>query len=551
LEQRREFEHGSHVSLLDLRGRAWAWAWAREQLFGACVENILFTVIIVIMTDFVYTGPGGESPPQNVVRVRVDPSVALIPAKAFYGRTKLTEVELCEGVVEIGSESFRWCEHSITKFNTPNSLRRIRNEAFSHSLRCPIHFHDGIESIGDAAFAHCIFTNFRVPPLITVIPDEMLWNCKSLFSLELSEKVMEIRALAFYNSYCIRNVVFPANVVFDGDNTFNGHITTDLYQLFGSNASIIWELQHRFDGLPIHRLVYYQSYNQGVLQKLIAVTNMRSYQSQTLRSKLDPTGNQQDCLGMTPLHILACSSVHDLEVYRVIVENYPTNLITEDRWGATPLLYAFWGAAPAEIIQFLLESYQSLYPDHVFNWTLMVETMGRTDTPKERIENLLCLKQMHFPEQSIDWEYLLNKFARPSRFSCSGAPFQERMQSHFMCGLSARMEALAFKLWRDHIENMILTADYKWNTDNSVILRGIREKLAHLERELTKIKEATTIIELALWKTRLDENGHKRETTRRLKKVKPDVSDIRQQCRVTCGADIIIRLVLPFLITAL
>jgi hypothetical protein len=58
-------------------------------------------------------------------------------------------------------------------------------------------------------------------------------------------------------------------------------------------------------------------------------------------------------------------------------------------------------------------------------------------------------------------------------------------------------------------------------------------------------------LELALWKTRLDENGHKRETIRRLKKVKPDVSDIRQQCRVTCGADIIIRHVLPFLITAL
>jgi hypothetical protein len=53
---------------------------------------------------------------------------------------------------------------------------------------------------------------------------------------------------------------------------------------------------------------------------------------------------------MIPLHILACSSVHDLELYCVIVDNYPTNLITEDRWGALPLLYAFWGAAPAEII---------------------------------------------------------------------------------------------------------------------------------------------------------------------------------------------------------
>jgi hypothetical protein len=90
---------------------------------------------------------------------------------------------------------------------------------------------------------------------------------------------------------------------------------------------------------------------------------------------------------MTPLHILACSYVHDLEVYRVIIDNYPTNLITEDRWGAVPLLYAFWGAAPREIIQFLLMSYESLYPDHEINWTKMVETIGRWDTPKKSIEN--------------------------------------------------------------------------------------------------------------------------------------------------------------------
>jgi hypothetical protein len=78
--------------------------------------------------------------------------------------------------------------------------------------------------------------------------------------------------------------------------------------------------------------------------------------------------------------------------------------------GVLPLLYVFWGAAPAEIIQFLLESYESLYPDHVFNWTLMVETMGRCDTPKEQIENILSVRQMHFPDQLIDWRYLLNKF---------------------------------------------------------------------------------------------------------------------------------------------
>ena len=99
---------------------------------------------------------------------------------------------------------------------------------------------------------------------------------------------------------------------------------------------------------------------------------------------MDTTGNQQDCLGMTPLHILACSSVHDLELYHMIVENYLTNLITEDIWGALPRLYAFWGAAPSEIIQFLLASYKSLYPYYAFNWTNMVKTRGHVITKEKR-----------------------------------------------------------------------------------------------------------------------------------------------------------------------
>jgi hypothetical protein len=216
---------------------------------------------------FVYTGEGGAAVPQNVVSVWL-----------------LTDVELCEGLVEIGEESFNWCYHSITKINIPISLRRINGWAFRNSLRCPIRLQNGIESIGADAFAACIFTNFRVPPLITVIPASMLSNCKSLFSLELSDIVMEIRALAFYSScYCLRNVAFPANVVF-GDAIFiraGIQMDTDLYQLFGSNASIIWELQHRFDGIPIHRIVYYQSYNQRVLQNLLAAINMTSGQSQS------------------------------------------------------------------------------------------------------------------------------------------------------------------------------------------------------------------------------------------------------------------------------
>jgi hypothetical protein len=380
-----------------------------------------------------------------------------------------------------------------------------------------------------------------------MIPDGMFYMCKSMFSLEIPHNVTVINEGAFYYCYCLRNVAFPPNADI-GDNIFTD--ANDLRRLFGdSEVEILRELQHRFDGLPIHKLVYYLSYHQGVLQILAAAINMTLGQNRTLLNKLDPTGNQQDCLGMTPLHILTCSLVHDLEVYRIIVENYPANLITEDRWGATPLLYAFWGATPMEIIQFLLESYQSVHPDHTFNWTMMVETMGRCDTPMERIEKLLCVKLMHFPDQSIDWEHLLDKFAEPSPVSFDGAPFQERMQFLFMCGMSTRVEALAFKVWRDHITNMIHTAAYKHDKDNSTILHEIQEKLAYFEDEYPKLKEATSMLELALWKNRLVVNSHKMEANRCQKKMRSDESDVRQQCRVTCGADIVITHVLQYLIT--
>jgi hypothetical protein len=332
-------------------------------------------------------------------------------------------------------------------------------------------------------------------------------------------------------------VAFPSNAVFH-DRIFGLDATEqyDLQLVFGSIAELIRELMHRFDGLLIHSIVYYQSYNQGVLQNLMDAI------------MLDPTGNQQDCLGMTPLHILACSSVHDIEVYRVIVEKYPANLITEDRWGALPLLYAFWGAAPTEIIQFLLESYQSLYPGHVLNWTMMVKTIGRCDMPKENIENLLHVKQMHFPEQPIDWEYLLDKFVQPSHYSLNHILFLKRMQFLVMCGMSERVETLAFKIWRDCITHMIHTAAFEWRRDNSGILQRIREKVTHFEEELPKLKETTTILELALWKLRMNEKDPREEATHCQKKIKIDESSIRSECRVTCGADVVIRHILPYLI---
>ena len=55
------------------------------------------------------------------------------------------------------------------------------------------------------------------------------------------------------------------------------------------------------------------------------------------------------------------------------------------------------------------------------------------------------------------------------------------------------------------------------------------------------------MLELALWKTTLDELG-KGENTMSNKKRKIDGSEIRSRCWISCRADIVIQHVLPYLI---
>ena len=95
-------------------------------------------------------------------------------------------------------------------------------------------------------------------------------------------------------------------------------------------------LQNRFDDLPIHKLCYYQSYhdNETTIQSLKREINPWTTKPP---GKLNLTGKEQDCLGMTPLHILACSTKPSIEMYRLLIEKYPETLIMKDKWDDIPL----------------------------------------------------------------------------------------------------------------------------------------------------------------------------------------------------------------------
>ena len=76
---------------------------------------------------------------------------------------------------------------------------------------------------------------------------------------------------------------------------------------------------------------------------------------------------------------------------------------------------------------------------------------------------------------------------------------------------------------------------------------AVLDKMDHYKVEHYRyVKEGMTLLELALWKAKLDEKEDSC-AERREKKAKLDVDSARKEKRITCGADIVIKNVLPFL----
>ena len=113
---------------------------------------------------------------------------------------------------------------------------------------------------------------------------------------------------------------------------------------------------------------------------------------------------------------------------------------------------------------------------------------------------------------------------------------------------STRVDAIGLKLWRDDMAKMMAEPIPRKQSKGDW-LSNAKSKLSHYEDEYQQLKEATTTLELALWKVKLDEsslnsNGGEIQCNNR-RKAKD--SDLRTLCRINCGAHIIIENMLPYL----
>ena len=148
-------------------------------------------------------------------------SITKIGESAFYSCKSLKEIEILEGVKEIGNEAFRNC-YALEKVTIPGSVTKIGDEAFDscESLK-EIEIPEGVKEIGKQAFEYCdALEKVTISGSVTKIGNNAFRDCYSLKEIEISEGVKEIGNQTFRDCAELESVIIPSSVTKIGNNAF-------------------------------------------------------------------------------------------------------------------------------------------------------------------------------------------------------------------------------------------------------------------------------------------------------------------------------------------
>lgn len=121
-------------------------------------------------------------------------------------------------------------------------------------------------------------------------------------------------------------------------------------------------VKNRFDSLPIHKLCYYHARwsstsvpgkgAKSVVEEMKHLIQRETHErneryGDDYRGSSSLKTSRKDCMGMTPLHILALSNKPNLELWNTVYEAFPRDLLVKDREAKEPMTF-LWDAPPAQ-----------------------------------------------------------------------------------------------------------------------------------------------------------------------------------------------------------
>lgn len=164
--------------------------------------------------------------------------VKTIAEKAFYGHKWLAEIDFQEGIETIGENAFAECT-TLEKAELPQSLKKIGASAFYKcSALSKITIPSGVTTLGNGAFAeNTSLTEAVLEGNIKTMDNAVFMGCDKLKHVSFSNQITKIPASMFWNCSALQEIQIPDSVKTIGDNAFRGSGLTGI-KIPGSITSL-------------------------------------------------------------------------------------------------------------------------------------------------------------------------------------------------------------------------------------------------------------------------------------------------------------------------
>lgn len=431
---------------------------------------------------------------ESLTTVHVPNTVKVIQDMAFVECTSLTSITLSDALQVISQSLFEGCT-ALKHVKLPRYLKTIKDSSF---CRCQslqtLHLPTGLKRIGDWALSDCYaLVSIAVPSTVEQLGRYCFQNCIELLSIELPNGLHYIGDHCFADCSSLINMVIPTT--FEHAGSYPLLDRTRLQKQFRGQGhevesyedeTLVQALCHRFDDLPIHNFCYHLSHASGP------------------SSTADDSNKNHQMDHLEELVLLHGSSLSSLPSFRQV-----------DAFGMTPFHILALSATPTNLAasyRFLLDkasgddAYDTMYLKDIFGCTAM-DYLCRNSAILATTKSLM--------EYSMDSAVIIPKLRH--------------------LGLDSwRMPILtAIEKMLEQWEDLHSSRDHRM-----LQLRKVLYTLAKQER-----LESMSLLESLLWKMQIEKQKEQSAVQCII------TEEEREYCRISCGADMVIPNVLPFLVS--
>ncbi|MBQ8763555.1 MAG: leucine-rich repeat domain-containing protein [Clostridia bacterium] len=155
----------------------------------------------------------------NISSINIPDTVNHIGKNAF-AYSKLTQINLPEGLTEIAEGTFRGC-FELNEVNIPDSVTTIGENAFNSCLlnKFTLTENSSLKEIGYAAFCGTGLTEIIIPDGVTTIADYAFNNCNNLSKAVLPESLTYLGKFSFLDTN-LEEITIPEGVTEIPDRVF-------------------------------------------------------------------------------------------------------------------------------------------------------------------------------------------------------------------------------------------------------------------------------------------------------------------------------------------